>query len=483
MPTYLGDESIASGRTAQVRNGPTIYTLSVNQPVADIEVLKSPVRSEFDNGGDDRMSDHSTPSISGFAKPSPHLVRSTSARSSKSLPIHQRKLPESPSASGEMSLMSSRPNGGVDGTVTEGHVAGLAVDVARRPSQVSMSSSLSSVNSDFLPHNGSRPPSAAQNIVLGRPMHSLDHGGTGSPLTQQLFTSFPGTQPNARIQQLRAARLQTATDGDVSRMQATAMVRIPTDKSIDKQLTALNITNREDTEDHGTALTGLGIRGAELSPTLRPEGSGSRQTVARPASDNSDILRPIDTRLNHSLPSLPFGPTSSNISAPAMRREKGLFRRKYVKPGDEFSEHAVPTPMRLWEASQCQVVDESGRSRRFGDFWDRYSVTSNGEEDNSVKSKSDRHSVKSLARNVGGGHRHVRNGHNDGASISQHSLGSLGRHGAAEKNGSRRHGDKPEVKIGGEEYIIYGRRTVVFWIRHFWCGQCEYRMNHQRHQR
>lgn len=483
MPTYLGDESIAGGRTAQVRNGPTIYTLSVDQPVTDVEVLQSPVSSEFDPVGDDRMSDHSTPSISGFAKPSPHLVRSTSAKSSRSLPMHQRKRPESPFAPGEMSLTSVRPNGGVDGTVTEGHVASLAAEVDRRPSQVSMSSFSSSVNSDFLPHNGSRPPHAAQSIVLGRPVHSSDHGAADSVSTQQLFTSFPGTQPNARIQQLRAARLQTAADGDMDRMQAPAMVRIPTDKSVDKQLTALSISGRDDTEDSGTALTGLGIRGAELSPILNPETSGSQQTVSRPASDNSEILRPIDTRLNHSLPSLPLGATLSNISAPAMRREKGLFRRKYVKPGDEFSEHAVPTPMRLWEASQCQVVDESGRSRRFGDFWDRYSLTEKGEEDNSVKSKSDRHSVKSLTRGVDGAHRHARNGHPDGASISQQSLGSLGRRGASGKNGSQRQGDKAEVQIGGEEYIIYGRRTVVFWIRHFWCGQCEYRMNHQSHQR
>jgi hypothetical protein len=28
-------------------------------------------------------------------------------------------------------------------------------------------------------------------------------------------------------------------------------------------------------------------------------------------------------------------------------------------------------------------------------------------------------------------------------------------------------------KAGGEEWIVMGRKTVVFWIRFFWCPQCE----------
>lgn len=32
------------------------------------------------------------------------------------------------------------------------------------------------------------------------------------------------------------------------------------------------------------------------------------------------------------------------------------------------------------------------------------------------------------------------------------------------------------VQAGGEEWIVMGRRTVVFFIRNFWCGQCQYRL-------
>jgi hypothetical protein len=356
---------------------------------------------------------------------------------------------------------------------TNGQSAIRAADVARRPSQVSVTSSILSVNSDL--------GFAAQNIVLGRPMPDSNTTDTDALSTQQLFTNFPNTQPNARIQQLRAARLQPGADGDAPKLQAPAMVRIPTDKSIDKQISALGITTRT-SDENGSAgetapgLTGLGIRGADLTPPVPSEAVDTQQSM-RQTVIPSHTLRPIDTRLNHSLPSLPLDQTRSNLSAPPMQREKGIFRKKRVKTADEFSENAVPTPMRLWEASQCQIIDEAGRTRRFGDFWDTYTVSSQEESEKiSANGKDridriDRRSVKSLNRENGAGQQHL---HPDSASSSRLSFNSLGGTGVRDKHGLHRKSkkSKSDVKIGGEEYIVPGRKTVVFCIRHFWCGQC-----------
>lgn len=479
VPTYLGDESILSRRTTQTRNSPMTYTLSGDRPAADVEVLQSPVQGESNHGSDDRMSEHSTPSFSGFTKQSPHLVRSTSARSSKSLPSHQSRNRGIVSPSREILPSNSHPIENTAALALSGQAAKMEEEEARRPSQASTTSSVSTVDSDFTPTNGSRPPSAARSIVLGRPMNSSDIGNENDLSSQHLFTSFPNTQPNARIQQLRAARMQPGADGDTLKTQAPAMVRIPTDKSIDKQMSALGITTRTgDTAIEGdwvTGLTGLGIRGAELTPTLPAETSENHQSNQPMLIPNPLGIYPIDTRLNHSLPSLPLDPTRSNLTAPAMQREKGLFRRKKVKAGDEFSEHAVPTPMRLWEASQCHIVDESGQPRRFGDFWDTFTVTPQDDlNKDGAKGKFDRRSVKSLTRDVIGGQHHPHRNQADSASSSRLSFHSAGKANTRDKNGFGRKGHKPrpDDKIGGEEYIVHGRKTVVFWIRHFWCGQC-----------
>lgn len=346
--------------------------------------------------------------------------------------------------------------------------------MARRLSQVSMTSSVSSVNSEFV--------SAARNIVLGRPMPGTHTTDTNEISNQQLFTSFPNTQPNARIQQLRAARLQPGADGDVPKTQAPAMVRIPTDKSIDKQMSALGITTRTSDENSSAGepapgLTGLGIRGAQLTPSLPNHAVDGQRSTQQTVIGAPNVLHPIDTRLNHSLPSLPLTPTRSKLTAPAMQREKGIFRKKRVKAGDEFSENAIPTPMRLWEASQCQIIDEAGRKRRFGDFWDTYSITSHEESEkisangNDRNDRNDRRSVKSLNQENGSGQQHL---HPDSASSSRPSFNSLGGTGTRDKHTLHRKAkkSKSDVKIGGEEFIVPGRKTIVFCIRHFWCGQC-----------
>lgn len=110
---------------------------------------------------------------------------------------------------------------------------------------------------------------------------------------------------------------------------------------------------------------------------------------------------------------------------------------KPKKIQQEFSVDKLVDPMKLWEASHCYVTDEFGRKRRFGEFLD----------------------------------------------ASPESQAPLGRHPpsrSSSRNGLSRYssiaesiGSRSRRVCGGEEWNAPGRKTVVFFIRHFWCGQCE----------
>jgi hypothetical protein len=104
----------------------------------------------------------------------------------------------------------------------------------------------------------------------------------------------------------------------------------------------------------------------------------------------------------------------------------------------DFSVDGLVDPIKLWEASHCYVTDELGRKRRFGEFFD-----------------SSPEAQAPLGR-VPPSRSSSRSGLSRYSSIAE-SLGSQSR-----------------KQCGGEEWNVPGRKTVVFYIRHFWCGQCEH---------
>jgi hypothetical protein len=345
---------------------------------------------------------------------------------------------------------------------TNGYGKDAVADHARRVSEASTTSSISSGNSDFAQPNGSRPASAARNMALGRSMYNLNSPEANNMSTDQLFTIPPHEGPSSRFRDIRASRSQPSLQ-EVTQDSGT---RTPTGKPVEGQLSALNVNGMESRNGSAGSLTGLGIRGADVAQSS-PASEGRAPSTHESFERRS--IHPTQSRLNRSLPSLPVSRTQSNLVAPPMQREKGIFKKKPAKLEDEFSESAVPTPMRLWEASQCLLVDESGRKRRFGDFWDTYAVQGQGSDKTSGR-KHGHSRVKSIARDLVGHQRHTHQSPSPGVRQSIDSA----RGSVHEKNGSIHSRNSQDPKIGGEEYIVHGRKTVVFWIRHFWCGQCAY---------
>lgn len=472
VPAYLDNDILPQNGRALQNGHKATRVLSVDPSLGDEEILRSPVRVSFDHGYEDGASQH-TP-FTGFVKNSPQPTTS-STHSSATPSAGQTRNMGSTSLGGQSPVVNSITLNEVVNSRNGHSMDAVAVaDHARRESEASMTSSISSGNSDFAQPNGSRPASAARNMVLRRSMYNLNSPEANNMSTDQLFTIPPHEDPSSRFRGMRASRSQPSLQ-EVPVPQASRE-RNPTEKPLDRQVSAPKVTavdgGVESRNGSAGPLTGLGISGADLAPI-------SPASEARPPSTHGSLksrnsIHPTQSRLNRSLPSLPVSRTQSNLAAPPMQREKGIFKKKLAKLEDEFSESAVPTPMRLWEASQCHLVDESGRKRRFGDFWDTYAAQSHGGSDKTSGRKQGHVSMKSMARDlVGHHHRHAHQSQHpsgarqsiDGARVSVH-----------EKNGSI-HSSKnsQEPKIGGEEYIVHGRKTVVFWIRHFWCGQCAYR--------
>lgn len=463
VPAYL-DDAISLRNSHSSQNGHKgTYVLSVDQPLGDEEVLRSPVRVSFEQGLEDGVSPP-TP-FNGFVKNSPQLSMS-SAFSSPVLPSSQSQTEGGPSAVRQSSVAKPVTLNAIVGP-PNGDSKEVAADHMRRVSETSISSSISSGNSDFAQPNGSRPPSAARNTLLGRSLYNLNSPEANNMSTDQLFTIPPQEDPRAKssASRLHPSLLATSTQA--------GGVRASNDKPLDRELSALRITGvGEGVDARHTSpdgLSGLGIHGAHLSPSLRATTEELPQSIHDSLDTDNDI-RITQSRLNRSLPSLPVNRTTTNLGTAPKPREKGIFGKKQAKIQEEFSESAVPTPMRLWEASQCHLVDETGRKRRFGDFWDTYAVQ---QQDGSDTASGRRHGhtrVASLAKDLVG--HHHRHGHQSHAPGARQSIDSA-RGSVREKAGSvhsSRHSHEP--KIGGEEYIIHGRRTAVFWIRHFWCGQC-----------
>lgn len=459
VPAYLDNDISLNGHSPH-EGHKGAYVLSVDQPIGDEEVLKSPVLVGSEHAHEDGVSPP-TP-FNGFVRNSPHLSIS-STLSSPVLPTRQSQDEGTRLAGGQP--LAANPII-LNAVVSPGNEQSKepVMDQMRRESEASMSSSISSGNSDFAQPIGSRPPSAARNTLLGRSLYNLNNPEANNLSTNQLFTIPPqeDSRTNSRLSMLHPGSSERSSPRALER-------RTSADKPLKRQVSALRSTHSdgaaEESRGHPEVLAGLGIRGADLTPTETLE---ERSQSRHESSDDSGHIRITQSRLNRSLPSLPVNRTQSNLASVAMTREKGIFRRKQVKVDQDFSESAVPTPMRLWEASQCHLVDETGRKRRFGDFWDTYAVQ---HEEDSDKASARKPGVRSSASNLVV-HQHHRQTHASHLTDSRPSVeGAPGIvREKAESAHSGRHAVEP--KIGGEEYIIQGRRTAVFWIRHFWCGQC-----------
>jgi hypothetical protein len=166
-------------------------------------------------------------------------------------------------------------------------------------------------------------------------------------------------------------------------------------------------------------LSGLNISGAF---GVEPDG-GNMQRI------ESKILPPIP--LSRTTTGVPGGPAP----LPTSRATENAWKtHKPKKAKQEFSVEGLVDSMSMWDASHCYLKDELGQKRRFGEFFDPID-----------RADDPRHALSriSSARSASSRHSHM----------------------------SRATTSKQ--KCGGEEWNVAGRKTVVFYIRHFWCGQCK----------
>ncbi|WWC85594.1 uncharacterized protein L201_000458 [Kwoniella dendrophila CBS 6074] len=107
---------------------------------------------------------------------------------------------------------------------------------------------------------------------------------------------------------------------------------------------------------------------------------------------------------------------------------------------DEFSIDKLPSKKNLWEAGTCFLKDENGDLKCFGDFFPKY------HNDPSSSFTDDQQSQT------------------QGKGKSRENLG-MGVSTTMEKSATY---STPESKSDTKI-----RKTVIFFIRHFWCGQCQ----------
>jgi len=166
-------------------------------------------------------------------------------------------------------------------------------------------------------------------------------------------------------------------------------------------------------------LSGLNISGAfDIEPN-----TGKMQRI------ESKVLPPIP--LSRATTGVPGGPAP----LPTSRASENAWKTyKPKKTKQEFSVEGLVDSMSMWDASHCYLKDELGRKRRFGEFFDPID-----------RADDPRHGLSRTSSARSGSSRHT---HMSRATTSKQ-------------------------KCGGEEWNVPGRKTVVFYIRHFWCGQCE----------
>lgn len=181
-----------------------------------------------------------------------------------------------------------------------------------------------------------------------------------------------------------------------------------------------------------------------------------------------------ETDINKSLPGIP-PPSVVGIGAP----------KKVKVP---FSVDAPPSPMSLYEASQCYLTDEYGRPRRFGEFWDNLEIKQDPAilaqkkeaEDNyrRKEAKKARQAAEADQRSIrsAGTGSSARSGPltSSPSTPTGRALSQLSRRDSTTSQSTvkRANGSvltakiNEELKCGGEEHIIPGRRTVIFCKRH-----------------
>ena len=205
------------------------------------------------------------------------------------------------------------------------------------------------------------------------------------------------------------------------------------------------------------------VRSARPSPTLSTPGLSASpvQEMSQPVASSSNIPFPtglgiqgafqqgqVTQRLERAesktLPPIPLSRSTTGVPGgpaplPTSRSTDAVWKTyKPKKVKQDFSVDGLVDPIKLWEASHCYVTDELGRKRRFGEFFD-----------------SSPEAQTPLGR-VPPSRSSSRSGLSRYSSIAE-SLRSQSR-----------------KQCGGEEWNVPGRKTVVFYIRHFWCGQCKH---------
>jgi len=244
-----------------------------------------------------------------------------------------------------------------------------------------------------------------------------------------------------------------------------------------------------------SGLKGLGIK--NQSAVASSEGDACARESPSTRSNRAD-----GTKVSPASPPATAKPTVDL----AELLKSALPKRK----GSDFSVDRIPEDMRLWEASHCRITDELGRRRRFGDFWD----------DNRLRKDTPASSLRSRLRSESPSSARPRDRRDSAATVASRVSNSSSVNGTTpsatetsgydtfdgpcspslrdlvidEWPGPESPSGPPDTeseapcvvppttgpsikssweKAGGEEWIVMGRKTVVFWIRFFWCPQCQ----------
>ena len=322
-------------------------------------------------------------------------------------------------------------------------------------------------------------------VVLGAPIHSagLSSGSTTdseasmfiatpkTPVDSSHFSADPSPKPARNQQYFLPVDLPPQShekEGPVNPTGTGIRTRpaISTRTSSVQTEVFRTVSNDQSLKESKDSQKSHYVRAARPSPTIltpdAPNSPGEATSLARPSGSSrtgesftdglriQGIFEPdgkdggLRRMESKALPPIPLSRSTTGVAggpAPLPTSTSTdtawkTYQPKKVK--QEFSVDKLVDPIKLWEASHCYVTDELGRKRRFGEFFD----------------------VSPESQAPAGRHPPSRSSSRSGLSRYSSIADSIG--------------SRSRKSCGGENWNVPGRKTVVFYIRHFWCGQCEH---------
>ncbi|RXK37284.1 hypothetical protein M231_05426 [Tremella mesenterica] len=137
----------------------------------------------------------------------------------------------------------------------------------------------------------------------------------------------------------------------------------------------------------------------------------------------------------------------------------------HKKSQDDFSVDQIPTKSQLWEAAMCFVRDEEGQLVPFQNLFPLTGDKDHGWRDHRGnvrphESYPPSQSTSAVPQSL--------------SNSSLRATQNIGRQKPSSLSQAVMHNDKrPLESAGAQETTYHPPKTIVFFIRHFWCGQCQ----------